>query len=616
MSRDDLLVLGLWCAAVLALLSPVWTSPGAAFFNHGDLYTYHAPLRSLTASALQAGRLPFWNPYILLGLPHAANSQAELFYPAALLAALFPVMTALMWDQVFHLLWAGAGMFLLARSQRLDRAGAAVLASSFALSPFLVYRVTAGIPTLLAALAWTPWLWLAWLDGSPGLLAAGLALQILSGHGQFILINGAAMGLWALCRDGRRALLARLAAAGAAALALTAVQWVLTVQFLRLSVRSDWSGAMSGAYSLPSGALRTWLNPAALGTPLDGSWPDVLSVFYETCGGWIGPLALGLAAWGLYRGRRRAPAVVLAVAGIFLAFGPRGPLSRAMLGFAVLSYLRTPSRWLFAALWGALLLAGAGLSDLKRVRLPAGARLFAAAAAFLPLAAWAGMFLHPQDPSFSLAPRAKVSELLAGRPQRVLTDPELANSNKTMLYRMMNVNGYDAFYLKGVPAWAAEAEGAPAADASRVYVSKWRSDAAVRAGVAARLSAGGVEQGAAWPLAVYVDAAGRRLLPDPQLWIERPERWRVWGSAPAGVASLELSIPNYPGWRARLDGARAALRPWGFFQALPLPVPLPGGKPFELWVDFTPTGWAFLAALTALSWACWLAALARRAEAA
>ncbi|HEX4047448.1 MAG TPA: hypothetical protein VH309_06420, partial [Elusimicrobiota bacterium] len=331
MSRNDLLVLGLWCAAVLALLSPVWAVPGAAFFNHGDLYTYHVPLRSLTASALQSGRLPFWNPYILLGVPHAANPQAALFYPAALLEAFFPVVTAFVWDQVLHLLWAGAGMFLLCRAQRLDRAAAAVLASSFALSPFLIYRVTAGIPTLLAALSWTPWLWLAWLSGSWVLLAAAFALQLLSGHAQFLVINGAAMALWALFHDGRRELFVRLLAGGAAALALTAAQWPLTAQFLRLSVRSSWSGAISGAYALPPGALWTWLDPAALGTPLNGSWPGVLSVFYETCGGWAGPVALALAAYGLARGRRRLPALLLAGLGVFLAMGPRGPLSRAVL---------------------------------------------------------------------------------------------------------------------------------------------------------------------------------------------------------------------------------------------------------------------------------------------
>ncbi|HXS99157.1 MAG TPA: hypothetical protein VN915_00615 [Elusimicrobiota bacterium] len=629
MSRNDLLVLGLWCAAVLALLAPVWASPGAAFFNHGDLYTYHVPLRALTASGLQAGHLPFWNPYILLGEPHAANPQAALFYPAALLEAFFPVVPALVWDQVLHLLWAGAGMFLLCRAQRLDRAGAFALASAFALSPFLIYRVTAGIPTLLAALSWAPWLWLAWLSGSGLLLAGCFALQLLSGHAQFLVINGAAMAAWALFHDGRGALYARLAAAGAGALALTAAQWPLTAQFLRLSVRSAWSGAMSGAYALPPAALWTWLNPAALGTPAAGTWQDVLSVFYETCGGWAGPVALAMGAYGLARGKRRLPASVLALAGVFLAMGPRGPLSRAVLGFAVLSYLRTPSRWLFLTLWAVLLLAGAGAaalherhSPLGGRRLPRGARLLAALLSFAPLALWDAPFLRPQDPAPYVAPRAQVAEALAGRAQRVLTAPELANPNKAILYRMMNVNGYEAFYLKDVPAWAASVEGAAAADASRVYASKWRSPAAVRAGVAAVLTPGGFERGAAWPLAVFLDAAGNRVLPDPQLWLESPERWRVFGRISSRAVKIAMSIPVYPGWRARLDGAPVEISRWdGMFSSVEFPASLfarpkalegTPGDAFDLRLEFVPTGWALLAALTALAWAAWLAALARR----
>jgi hypothetical protein len=617
MSRNDLTVLGLWCAAVLALLSPVWARHGAAFFNHGDLYTYHVPLRALTASSLQAGRLPFWNPYILLGVPHAANPQAALFYPPALLGAIFPVVTALVWDQIFHLLFAGAGMFLLARFARLDRMGAAVLASAFALSPFLIYRVTAGIPTLLAALSWAPWLWLAWLSGFSGLLAAAFALQLLSGHGQFLVVNGAAMGLWALCRGGRRVLLARLLAAGAAALALTAVQWVPTLEFLRHSVRANWSGSLSGAYALPPGALWTWINPAALGVPADGSWPDVLSVFYETCGGWAGPVALALAAWGAARGRRRGAALALAAVGLFLAYGPRGPLSRAVLGFAVLSYLRTPSRWLFLTLWGAVLLAGAGWAALRGLRLSKGSRAALALAGFVPLAVWDAAFLRAQDPSPFLAPRAEIVEKLGGRDERVLTDPALANPNKTALYHLMNVNGYEAFYLKGVPAWAAAAEGAPAADASRVYVSRWRSDAAARAGVKARLTPAGVERTEAWPLAAFVDKDGRRVEPDPRLWIEKPERWRVTGGVPPAAAGVVLSVPAYPGWRARVLGTSVALVPFdGLFQALPLPASFPRGAGLDLTLEFAPTGWAWLAALSAAAWAFWLSSLARRAEAA
>lgn len=617
MSRKDLLVLALWSLSVLTLLAPVWARPGTVFFNHGDLYTYHVPLRSLTASALIEGHLPFWDPYILLGVPHAANPQAVLFYPPALLGAVLPIVSALTWDQILHILWAGLGVFLLARAQRLDRVGAAILASAYALSPFLIYRVTAGIPTLLDALSWVPWLWLAWLSGVPGLLAACWALQLFSGHAQFLLVNIVAMALWSLCRDGRRTLLTRMAKEGAVALVLTAVQWLPTAQYLHLSVRSDWGGALSGAYALPRGALWTWISPGALGTPLSGDWLDAISVFYETCGGFIGLFALALAAWGILRGRRRGAALVLAALGVVLAFGPRGPLLRSLLNFAVLSYLRTPSRWLFLAIWAAILLAGAGWGNLHARRWPAGARLAALLAAFLPLAAWDSAFLRPQDPAQFLAPKHGIAERFGGRPLRVLTDPGLANPNKTILYRLRNVNGYEAFYPKAVPGWAALAEGEPAADASRVYVSRWPSEVLARAGVVARLSADGVDETRSWPLASFLDAKGGRLLPAPRVTLERPERWRILGFPPAGAVKLAVAEISYPGWRAWRGGVRAPLSTWdGLFQSVPVPAGFPRHAPFDLTLEFRPTLWPWLAFLTAAAWTCWLALLARRAEAA
>ena len=57
------------------------------------------------ANPLQAGRLPFWNPYIFSGLPLAANSQAVVFYPLSVLGATLPLNLALTWDFAFHLLW-------------------------------------------------------------------------------------------------------------------------------------------------------------------------------------------------------------------------------------------------------------------------------------------------------------------------------------------------------------------------------------------------------------------------------------------------------------------------------------------------------------------------------
>ena len=72
----------------------------------------------------------------------------------------------------------------------------------FSLSPFLIYRVTEGIPTLLASLSWTPWCWLALQSGRPGFLAGVWAMQFLSGHPQFMVLNALGMALWAATRPG------------------------------------------------------------------------------------------------------------------------------------------------------------------------------------------------------------------------------------------------------------------------------------------------------------------------------------------------------------------------------------------------------------------------------
>ena len=612
MTRRDLIVVGALAAAVLALTASVWARPGRAFFNHGDFYAYHWPLRHLTAAALIEGRLPFWNPFVMLGVPHAANPQAVLFYPASVLGFLLPAVTALVWDQILHLLWAGLGAFLLARFARLPRAAAAALALSYALSPFLIYRVTAGIPTLIAALSWAPWAWLAWLGGGAALLAAVFALQFFSGHPQFLMINAAAMGLWAAAHPKRLALWTRLAAGAGGALALAAAQWLPTLELLRGSSRSDWPAQFRAAYSLRLKDLLLWLSPGAFGTPLNGGWDGATSVFYESGGVWLGGVMLAFAACGLARGRARLGPVLLAAAGAVLALGANGPLA-ALLNAPGFSYLRTPSRWSFLALWGVWLLAGEGARALYAS--PRAARALSVVPLFVlaELVLWDANFLKSANARVFTKASPAVVERLAGRPSRMLTDPELANPNKAMAYRMRNANGYEAFYPQSAAVWAAEAEGRPAADPSWVLVSRWKSDAATRAGVSARLSRQGVEERPdAWPLAAFLDAKGGRVGPDPFLVIERPERWRVTGPAPKGAVAVALSETRWPGWRATLDGRPAALASWGpAFQSAALP---PGAAAVDLRFEFSPTLWFWWAALSAAAWALWFSALARRVE--
>lgn len=613
MTRRDLVVLGALAAALLALTAPVWAAPGVTFFNHGDLYAYHWPLRLHSAASLIAGRLPFWNPYIMLGVPHAANPQTALFYPASIAGFLLPVMTALVWDQILHLLWAGLGAFLLARAARLPRAAAAALAAAYALSPFLVYRVTAGIPTLVAALSWAPWAWLAWLHGSAALLAAVFALQFLSGHPQFLVVNAAGMGLWAAARPSGGALL-RLLAGAAGALALAAVQWLPTLELLRGSNRSGWPAQFRAAYSLRPADLLLWLSPGSSGTPLAGTWKAPASVFYESGGVWLGCVMLAMAAGGLLKPRLRRGPALLAALGVLLALGANGPLA-PLLDAPGFSFLRTPSRWAFLSLWGLWLLAGIAARRVWSTPRAAAALSLIPLAVAAELAWWDAGFLKAADARPFVKASPAVAEALAGRPERMLTDPDLANPNKAVAYRMRNANGYEAFYPPSAAAWAAEAEGEAAADPSWVLVSRWKSEASSRAGVAARLSARGIERRTdAWPLAVFLDERGGRVTPDPELSIERPERWRVRGPIPKGAVAVALAETRWPGWKAAVDGRPAPLASWGpAFQA----AALGGASPsLDLLFEFAPTLWFLWAFVSAAAWALWLAALAGRAEAA
>jgi len=614
MTRRDLIVAGALAAFVLALTASVWARPGQAFFNHGDLYAYHWPLRHHTTAALIEGRLPFWNPYIMLGVPHAANPQAALFYPASVIGFLLPLVPALAWDQVLHLLWAGLGAFLLARWARLPRAAAAALAAAYALSPFLIYRVTAGIPTLVAALSWAPWAWLAWLAGSAPLLAAVFALQFFSGHPQFLVVNAAAMGLWSAVQPARFSLWRRLALGAGGALALAAAQWLPTLELLRGSNRSGWPAQFRAAYSLQPADLLMWLSPGAHGTPLNGAWKGAVSVFYESGGVWLGALMLAFAAGGLLRGRARLGPLLLVAGGVALALGANGPLG-PLLHTPGFSYLRTPSRWSLLSLWGLWLLAGSGARAVFASPKAARALSVIPLVVLAELAVWDSGFLRSVNSAAFTAASPAVAGRLAGRPSRMLTDPELANPNKAVVYRMRNVNGYEAFYPASAAQWAYTAEGEPAADPSWVLVSRWKSEAAERAGVSARLARNGIEERAgAWPLAAFLDAKGGRVTPDPSLTIDRPERWRVTGAIPAGAVALALAETRWPGWSARLNGDAAPLIPWGpAFQSVALS---PDAAAIDLRLEFFPTNWLLWALASAAAWTVWFGAVLRRAEAA
>jgi len=172
-----------------------------------DLFTYFYPYRDFVAEALRAGRLPLWNPYLFMGAPLLANSQAAVLYPLHWPLLWLSTPKQIAWSIVLHIWLAGAGSYLFARrALGLRPLPSFAAAAVFALGGFLGAQVEH--VNQLNASAWLPWLLLCVAEiGRLGNWEAGkqvlgggaiVGLMLLAGHTQaaYIVLLGA--GVYAL----------------------------------------------------------------------------------------------------------------------------------------------------------------------------------------------------------------------------------------------------------------------------------------------------------------------------------------------------------------------------------------------------------------------------------
>jgi hypothetical protein len=357
-----------------------------------DVFAYFYPYRDFTSAALRAGRLPLWNPYLFMGAPLLANSQAAVLYPLNWPLLWLSAPKEIAWSIVLHVWLAGAGTYLFARRPMGLRPLAAIVAAVvFGLGGFL--GAQAEHVNQLNASAWLPWLLLcldaAWQGKGRrrwlALLAGGavVALVLLAGHTQaaYIVLVGA--GVYAALVGFQRlrkpewqqgfGALALLGAMGAMGAILAVGQLLPTLELSGLSVRSGglpYNEAVS--FSLEPGLLLKAFLPPFL-------WEPPFSEFVA----YVGLLGLALAALGTWVVLKRKlsaaeqrsislhgrAVLVMALFGVFLAFGVYNPvyylLYRVMPGFAL---FRVPARWLLLYSFGTAILAGIGLEQIAHRR--------------------------------------------------------------------------------------------------------------------------------------------------------------------------------------------------------------------------------------------------------
>ena len=369
------LIIFLFSAAIW--LFPVLVQPDSIPFHpkatSSDLLVSHWPNLFFVRSELaKFGTLPLWNPLILSGAPLAADPLFGIWYPPNWIAFVLPMPLALNLLFWLHLFWAGMGFYKFMRADGYSKGSAIVAGLAFCGTPKLIGHISLGHLSLVAAVAWTPWV----------LLAARKALKkaVLRQPGYIAWLAGlgAILGLiflidprWVLPLAGltaayiggvvltRRELLQKRTVGAAItvlafALGIAAVLALPLIEFTSRSTRIDLTIAEAGAISLPIQDLLGLILP-----PLGGS-PETI-VF-------VGISALGLAlvaALTNARGWRFWAAVF--IVSIVIALGSQTPLNallaRIIPGFR---YLRVPARFLFISSFALAVLSGIGLERIVR----------------------------------------------------------------------------------------------------------------------------------------------------------------------------------------------------------------------------------------------------------
>jgi hypothetical protein len=365
----------------------------------GDTFLYFYPYWAYRARALLAGQLPLWDPYLFMGAPFLANSQAGVLYPLNWPLVFFNAPAAVKISILLHLLIAASGAYLFARrSLGQSQLAAQLAASLFALGGYFTSQIEH--VNQLQGLAWFPWLLLVvhgaltvprapgawplrracpWRRYAAGLAwAAGiLAMQLLAGHTQstFISLTGAA--LYGVCLGGRGAAERQSAGGRPASLAsrvlrqvglpaiflgaaFAAAAWLSAAQLLPTAELSQQS-LRGGGLPLRE-ALSFSLTPRLLGRALLPGYSRTL--FSEFVVYW-GVAGLALTALGVRRGRAPLSMLALAAVGLAFALGAYDPLYAALANVPPFNLFRVPARWLFLVAFGCAMLAGLGFDRLR-----------------------------------------------------------------------------------------------------------------------------------------------------------------------------------------------------------------------------------------------------------
>lgn len=342
----------------------------------GDNLVQNYPLSVLAGEIIAHGNLPVYDPYLWSGSPLLGAANAHALLPTTGLFVFLPHLAAWVLDESVTLAACSVGAFVLARRNGCGTFAASLAGASFALGGFVSSQIIhIDFVSAAGALVWC----LVAMDGIftgdtrrravwAAVLAGAVACVALSGSPDIVIDAAVAVlaygaHLLASARRGRLAPLAWTAAGGVSGIALGAVQWLPTADFVAASERAHASYAFAASGSVSPAELLLSVVPHVLGGGPIGleayAGPYNLAELDAYCGilGLVAVISL-TAAWRSARAVNLRVWYVVGALGVLLALGSHTPLEHLVQHLPVVGEQRLPSRALILLSLASSMLVG------------------------------------------------------------------------------------------------------------------------------------------------------------------------------------------------------------------------------------------------------------------
>ncbi len=352
----------------------------------GDTVRWMSMAKAMLSYQAETGDPALWSPNMFAGMPGFMISYGTRIVQADIVTSW---LRSFIWPSS-HLLLLLFGVYVLVWTLGRNKLSSVFSAVAFGLTTYLAILLATGHNSKFIALAWAPWLLVAfaYVLSKPSLragllFAAAAALNLRAGHVQITYYVLFLAGVWWVgegIRAGRAGEFGGflkstlwLAAGGALALVMVAQPYLAYAEYKHFTIRGAAPGGVEGglswayamAWSQGVGELLTVLVANAYGGGGSLYWGPK-----SFTGGphYFGSLTVILAVLAIVR-RRDALTWIFASAGFLMlifALGENFPLlNRPMFDyFPLFSAWRVPETWMSVVALVTAILAGFGLSGL------------------------------------------------------------------------------------------------------------------------------------------------------------------------------------------------------------------------------------------------------------